>query len=1416
MTVMHSLPKQVNKLVRFLGNKKAVKPKGKRKIFVIGFSTWKTYLRKYFDEYELFFLPKDVSEKQFKAEYRREILKYRKSCQVFIWGFKAPNFIFDFLKDEKIATKFVEDGFVRSIKLGATKAPPMSLCLDSVSPYFDATKPTDLEMLLNSFDFTEDSSLLKRAEVGIKLICDTGVSKYNNSCPVDINKLYGKKVGRRVLVLGQVEDDASIKFGCETNLTNNDVVRLAAEENPDAQIIYKPHPDVLNGHRIFQSNPQEVADICLVLTKDIPLANALETIDHAYTITSLAGFEALMRGVKVTTLGCPFYSGWGLTDDRQANERRQRKLTLEQLFSISYLLYPKYFDIYSGAELAFEDIVNSIYDEKNTNSILTNVSIDKVVGVEVAVEVGNAVEDDKAVDIDKSVEVGKTVEVDRVVEGEIAVNIKEKEGSKDLLDSVDTIIIQDSSLFNVIESYFSDFKFLKLPSNITAQIYKNEYKKIVESVSGKAAFFSWGFKYRGYVKRHMDSLGIETIYLEDGFLRSVSLGRSGDKPVSLTLDLRTLYFDSNMESDLERMLLKTKFDDDIISRSKLGIKKLLGNGLSKYNNSSVTNIVDIYGPKDRKRILVIGQVEDDASIKFGMAQKMSNNDLVRLAHKENPNAQIIYKPHPDVLAGHRAKRSNPEYVSDIALILVENVSLASAFETIDHVYTLTSLAGFEALLRKIKVTVLGCPFYAGWGLTDDRQFNPRRNRTLTIEEVFAAAYLLYPRYFDPESCSPISFEDAVKYLEERLTYKKIGELKAHGDYEECIALLDSALNPRNIEHLAYKADFLIEIKEFEKAYETLKNLSYLKPKADVFYKITHVLRRLGRFSVEIEKNFEKCICISKGSLNYIYHYINYLWEKDSVSIKLLNKLEYYLSNVNLEKRKSIQYGKIKLLQAAFYADSGNLSKAKAAMISAKKTGAKYNNFMFLRYYLYKNGYSDYLDKDSYDTFCRIRKSQTKLKELILMSGGSVCIVGNSPSLLGKKLGGEIDNTKLVIRFNNYSTDYPYSEDYGVKTDVWVRLPFDSYVKKDFQKEHSLTVFTGCNRYSRPYSEWEAIFNLVNEGYPIAFFDASLFYEAQTILSAPPSAGILMAYQLYKLIGPLCQNNYYGFSYLDDNWLAEMKTNYHYSDKQAFSSDRHDWIKEAEFFRTLLCDNDHQKTPTRIQRVYENKITSSTDIATRSGPNLEHPVGSLISISPGLKDYEIFGSDISVVSSKNAENYIKYLDSGGVEGQCDKILARLGHSDILFGFGRGRTGEISRKLSERLDIKNYLVEYGFISSMYLPSEKRFNFSLVLDDVGIFYDTTRPSRIESILNGSDDILSAHSDIRANELMTKIVNNNITKYNNSADALLPKKKALRRILVIDQTANDNSILLGQCETYQFGDMLQYALDQPDSEVF
>lgn len=223
---------------------------------------------------------------------------------IYIWGYKAPPFFIDYIREQGLDIFFLEDGFIRSGPDDESGAPPLSIVMDSQAPYFDTSRPNDLTDLIANFDFEQDGYDEKLAKEMLDYYVAHRVSKYNHQLYVDVVPIYGVKNKKRILVLGQVPHDDSLKYGGGIGISLLDVVNRAINENPNAQIIVKPHPMTLNDSSIVNA----LAELdCLILTQSIHLVDALETIDHVYTITSLGGFEALLRGKKVTVLGRPFY-----------------------------------------------------------------------------------------------------------------------------------------------------------------------------------------------------------------------------------------------------------------------------------------------------------------------------------------------------------------------------------------------------------------------------------------------------------------------------------------------------------------------------------------------------------------------------------------------------------------------------------------------------------------------------------------------------------------------------------------------------------------------------------------------------------------------------------------------------------------------------------------------------------------------------------------------------------------------------------------------------------------------------------------------------------------------------------------------------------------------------------------------------
>ena len=244
---------------------------------------------------------------------------------IYIWGYKAPDYFIEYIREQSLDVFFLEDGFIRSGPNEDSSVPPLSIVMDSQAPYFDTTRPNDLTDLIANFDTEQDGYDDVLAQEMLDYYVAHRVSKYNHQPYVDVAPIYGVKNKKRVLVLGQVPHDDSLKYGGGDGITLLDVVNQAIEENPDAQIIVKPHPMTLDDTSVISTLTE--LD-CLILTQPIHLVDALETIDHVYTITSLGGFEALLRGKKVTVLGRPFYYNHTTEDTSNSVTHRGNMLYL--------------------------------------------------------------------------------------------------------------------------------------------------------------------------------------------------------------------------------------------------------------------------------------------------------------------------------------------------------------------------------------------------------------------------------------------------------------------------------------------------------------------------------------------------------------------------------------------------------------------------------------------------------------------------------------------------------------------------------------------------------------------------------------------------------------------------------------------------------------------------------------------------------------------------------------------------------------------------------------------------------------------------------------------------------------------------------------------------------------------------------
>ncbi|WP_434661783.1 capsular biosynthesis protein [Paraburkholderia sp. A3BS-1L] len=233
------------------------------------------------------------------------------------------------------------------------------------------------------------------------------------------------------------------------------------------------------------------------------------------------------------------------------------------------------------------------------------------------------------------------------------------------------------------------------------------------------------------------------VRIEDGFLHSTGLGSDMTAPCSQVIDRCSLYFDPSEPSDLNRLLNQCTFTAEELTRAAGLRAAIVRHGLTKYNLGR--RAPAWCAPHGRQVVLVTGQVADDASIRLGTRGIVTAEALLADVRARRPNAFIVYKPHPDVLSGNRNGLIDAARLADAVDMEADLISL---IDVVDEVHTLSSLAGFDALLREKAVFTYGLPFYAGWGLTHDRLEQPFRERRLTLDMLTAGVLLRYPIYWD--------------------------------------------------------------------------------------------------------------------------------------------------------------------------------------------------------------------------------------------------------------------------------------------------------------------------------------------------------------------------------------------------------------------------------------------------------------------------------------------------------------------------------------------------------------------------------------------------------------------------------------------------------------------------------------------
>lgn len=597
----------------------------------------------------------------------------------------------------------LEDGFVRSFHTGQHQ-PPLSLVVDEAGIYYNCTQPSALEQLLASpVDVLAGPG--SRTVQARAALLQAGLSKYNHAPDLPPDALRAGDV-QRVLVVDQTAGDMSVALGGANAQSFADMLQAALDENPQATIYVKTHPEVSSGRKGGYLTRVQNSERVVVLREAVNPLSLIQQMSKVYVVSSTMGFEALLAGKPVTCFGVPWYAGWGVTDDRQPNhpamQRRAagtgRKRSVDELFAAAYLHYTRYLNPYTHQRGEITDVMRWLVQQKQV--------------------------------------------AQRYAGRMICVGFRRWKAA---------------NLRPMLSLYPERVLFVKNAAEAAAlQPVKDD------------CLVCWGRVPPAGVQELAEQTGVRLLRMEDGFVRSVGLGSDLIPPRSFVLDAKGIYFDPGQPSELEDLLNHRECTANDVERARKVRECIVQHRLTKYNLEPNTPVQ--WGSAGRQVVLVPGQVEDDASIRFGCDVERgvhTNMGLLQAARAQFPDAFIVYKPHPDVASGNRKGRLALQQAMHYADAVETQASVVSCVEACDVVVTMTSLTGFDALLRGKRVVVHGRPFYAGWGLTEDVLPVPRRLRTRSLDELVYCALIAYPLYWDPVLKGYTSCEAVLEQLRQR-------------------------------------------------------------------------------------------------------------------------------------------------------------------------------------------------------------------------------------------------------------------------------------------------------------------------------------------------------------------------------------------------------------------------------------------------------------------------------------------------------------------------------------------------------------------------------------------------------------------------------------------------------------------------
>ena len=609
----------------------------------------------------------------------------------------------------------LEDGFIRSIGIGLSGETSVSVCFDDQTAFYDATKPSQLELWINrGVPLTQAEHT--RARAVIDRIVAQKITKYNFAPYVPIVR--PDQTRKAILVVDQRAGDVSIEKGLASPETFVQMVDAALSFADTHDILIKTHPDANIGGKdsaiggATLSRAAQHPAVTLV-TEDMHPYSLIDNVEKVFVVSSGMGFEALLAGREVWCFGAPFYAGWGLTRDHVALARRTARPTLEAVFHAFYIEHTRYYDPIADKPGQIEAAIDYILLQRPW-------SLERCQNAAPRVLRQQPVRD------------ARTAALKEAFDKMYCLGFPER-----LEAWLDAHFPGSPRAANFDEAVIVELGQAQRPALL---VHEGTPQPGMQALAARR--------------------NIPVIHARKGLVAWAQAHGPELLPYALSLDAKGV-----PACDIEHLLLTHDFSSDpaLLARAAALRPRVAALGLA--DGYKLPRHPAPYGPKTGRRVLVLG-VERQGT---PAAQAAPDANIVAQVKSEDPMAQIVYH----CINAHAQDLSKIQPTAQICTLALCPDDL---FDGVDHVYTSERDDGFVALLRGLPVTTFGQPIYAGWGLTDDRAKLPERGRVLNLDALVAGLLLLHPAYIEPGTSTALTAEDVLDRLERSRSVAQLAAL----------------------------------------------------------------------------------------------------------------------------------------------------------------------------------------------------------------------------------------------------------------------------------------------------------------------------------------------------------------------------------------------------------------------------------------------------------------------------------------------------------------------------------------------------------------------------------------------------------------------------------------------------------------